>query len=142
MESRILCPTLADLSLAAQTILSDCGDQRIFALSGRMGVGKTSFIKALCKALGVIDLVSSPSFALVNEYLDPRGGQIYHFDFYRIKTIQEVMDLGYEEYFYSGSYCFLEWPELISELLPVHFVYIFLQELEDGSREIVWRIHS
>ena len=108
----------------------------VFAFYGKMGAGKTTFIKALCRELGVADTVNSPTFAIVNEYEDGQGEPVYHFDFYRIKKLDEVYDMGYEDYFYSGSLCFLEWPELIEELLPEDAVKVTIEETQDGSRLI------
>lgn len=99
-----------------------------------MGAGKTTFIKAVCEVLGVVDVVTSPTFAIVNEYTSGNGEPVYHFDFYRIKKLEEVFDMGYEDYFYSGSLCFIEWPELIEEVLPEDTVRITITEEEDGSR--------
>jgi tRNA threonylcarbamoyladenosine biosynthesis protein TsaE len=113
------------------------GDDTIFAFYGKMGAGKTTFIKALCKALGVEDEVNSPTFAIVNEYRSESTAElIYHFDFYRIKKVEEVYDLGYEDYFYSGALCFIEWPELIEELLPEDTKKISIEENNDGERII------
>ncbi len=101
-----------------------------------MGAGKTTFIKAICEVLGVEDVITSPTFALVNEYTSGDGDPIYHFDFYRIKKLDEVYDMGYEDYFYSDSLCFLEWPELIEEILPEDAVKVTITEMGDGSREV------
>ena len=98
--------------------------KRIFALKGVMGAGKTTLTKALCQEIGVKDVVLSPTFALINEYRTGQGESVYHLDFYRIQSLSEAFDLGYEEYFYSGSYCFIEWPEKIGQLLPSDCVYI------------------
>ena len=123
---------------AARQFVSQIGDHRVFAFYGSMGAGKTTFIKAVCEALGVEDVITSPTFAIVNEYSLPSGGRwegaLYHFDFYRIKKLEEVYDMGYEDYFYSGSFCFIEWPELIEELLPDDAVKVNIAEQEDGSR--------
>lgn len=121
MERRI--STLAELPEAAQTLLSYSGDMKIFLFYGEMGAGKTTLIKALCRCLGVSDTVSSPTFSIVNEYSSSEG-PVYHFDFYRLKTETEALDLGYEDYFYSGNYCFIEWPEKISNLIPPHSLKI------------------
>ena len=104
-----------------------------------MGAGKTTFIKAICEELGVQDVITSPTFAIVNEYSLPRqsegdGGRLFHFDFYRIKKLEEVYDMGYEDYFYSGALCFIEWPELIEELLPEDAVRVHIEQQPDGSR--------
>jgi tRNA threonylcarbamoyladenosine biosynthesis protein TsaE len=114
----ILCKTESDLVPAAEKLLSAHPSSRIFAFYGNMGVGKTTFIKVLCKYLCAADIVQSPSFSIINEYKTLRGESIFHFDFYRIRKIAEAYDIGYEDYFYSGAFCFIEWPELIEELLP------------------------
>jgi len=110
---------------------------RVVAFYGKMGAGKTTFIKALCKLLGVEDEVNSPTFAIINEYRSETTAElIYHFDFYRIKKLEEVYDLGYEDYFYSGALCFIEWPELVEELLPLDAKKVTITENSDGSRTI------
>ena len=91
-----------------------------------MGAGKTTFIKAICRVIGVVDVVQSPTFSIINEYKTPGGESVYHFDFYRIKKTEEAFDIGYEDYIYSGSYCFIEWPELIAELLPPETIRVTL----------------
>ena len=98
-----------------------------------MGSGKTTFIKSICKVLGSDDIINSPTFSLVNQYLTQDNESLFHFDFYRIEKLEEVMDIGYEEYFYSGSYCFIEWPEMIKELLPENFVYVKIEADEEGN---------
>lgn len=114
----------------------------VIAFYGKMGAGKTTFIKALCEELGVEDVITSPTFAIVNEYSLPLGGRLegalYHFDFYRIKKIEEVYDMGYEDYFYSGNLCLIEWPELIEDLLPEDALRVTIEEQPDGSRTITW----
>ena len=111
----------------------------VFAFYGKIGAGKTTFIKALCEALGVSDVVNSPTFSIVNEYRsDTTGELVYHFDFYRIEKLEEVYDMGYEDYFYSGALCFIEWPELVEELLPGDAVKVTVTEAEDGSRCIAF----
>jgi tRNA threonylcarbamoyladenosine biosynthesis protein TsaE len=102
----------------ADTLIRSYPGSRIFAFYGKMGAGKTTFIKEICHTLGATDVVQSPSFAIINEYKTTQGQSLYHFDFYRIRKIEEVYDIGYEDYLYSGNYCFLEWPELIEPLLP------------------------
>ena len=114
----IICKTESDLVPAAAHLLKAYPLSRVFAFYGKMGAGKTTFIKVLCQYLGAVDIVQSPSFAIINEYKARTGESIFHFDFYRIRKIEEAFDIGYEDYFYSGSYCFIEWPELIEELLP------------------------
>ena len=126
--------SLDNIQEAAKTFLQNMGNARVFAFYGKMGAGKTTFIKALCEQLGVEDVITSPTFALVNEYTSGKGEPIYHFDFYRIKKIEEVYDMGYEDYFYSGNLCLLEWPELIEDLLPEDAVKVTITEKEDGSR--------
>lgn len=122
----------------ARTILNDTGGGQVFAIEGKMGAGKTTFIKALCDVLGVRENVSSPTFSLVNEYGDANGQPVFHFDFYRIKKIDEVFDIGYEEYFYSNRYCFIEWPEMVLELLPESYVYLIIEVNDSGQRVISW----
>ena len=107
-----------DLPRAARAFLSHIGDHRILAFYGSMGAGKTTFITALCEALGVRDIVNSPTFTLVNEYRDAAGQPVYHFDFYRINRLSEALDIGLYEYLDSGAFCLIEWPEMIEELLP------------------------
>ena len=118
---------------AAQQFIREMGDSRVFAFYGKMGAGKTTFIKAICEELGVEDVITSPTFAIVNEYEAP-DTTIYHFDFYRIKKLEEVYDMGYEDYFYGGGLCFIEWPELIEELLPEDALSITITEQSDGTR--------
>lgn len=125
---------------AARAILKMCPNETIFALHGPMGAGKTTLVKAFCRALGVEDAGASPTFALVNEYSRKDGGVVYHFDFYRIRDISEVYDIGYEDYFFSGNLCFMEWPERIEELLPSRFVYITIEERDNAERQLDWRI--
>ena len=122
----------------AREFIKQMGDDTVFAFYGKMGAGKTTFIKALCKLLGVEDEVNSPTFAIINEYRSETTAElIYHFDFYRIKKLEEVYDLGYEDYFYSGALCFIEWPELVEELLPLDAKKVTITENADGSRTIV-----
>ena len=122
---------------AAQEFISHMGDCRVFAFYGSMGAGKTTFIKAVCEELGVTDVVTSPTFAIVNEY-ETSSRPIFHFDFYRIKKLEEVYDMGYEDYFYSDALCFIEWPELIEEVLPAEAVKVTITEKADGTRTIGW----
>ena len=129
--------SLEHIHEAAREFIAAMGDNTVFALYGKMGAGKTTFIKALCQELGVEDVVTSPTFAVINEYRSDIAGElIYHFDFYRIKKLEEVYDMGYEDYFYSGALCFIEWPELVEELLPGNTIKVTIEELEDGSRKL------
>lgn len=121
---------------AARDFIKEIGDRRVFAFYGKMGAGKTTFIKAVCEELGVEDVITSPTFAIVNEYGLPTGESLFHFDFYRIKKLEEVYDMGYEDYFYSGALCFIEWPELIEEVLPDDAVRVTITEAADGSRTV------
>ena len=119
----------------AREFVANMGQASVFAFYGKMGAGKTTFVKAICEELGVEDVITSPTFAIVNEYQSTKtGGPIYHFDFYRIKKLDDVYDMGYEDYFYSGAPCFLEWPELIEEILPNDAVKVTITEQEDGTR--------
>lgn len=119
---------------SAKEFIKNIGDKKVFAFYGKMGAGKTTFTKAICEVLGVKDVITSPTFAIVNEYTDGNGNPIYHFDFYRIKKLEEVYDMGYEDYFYSGNLCLLEWPELIEEILPDNAIKVKIEEQQDGSR--------
>ena len=134
MEIRI--NNIDEIAIAAQEFIDQMGDNTIFAFYGKMGAGKTTFIKAVCEALGVTDVINSPTFAIVNEYEAGNGDSIFHFDFYRIKKEQEVLDIGYEDYVYSGCLCFMEWPELIEDLLPEETIKVTIEEAEDGTRLI------
>lgn len=126
---------LNDIDNAAKAFVETMDQNTVYAFYGKMGAGKTTFIKAVCEALGVTEVVNSPTFSIVNEYRSETTGElIYHFDFYRIKKLDEVYDMGYEDYFYSGAVCFIEWPELIEELLPGDTVKVDIAEQEDGSR--------
>ena len=136
MKTTILIPTLERIHESARSFIEQMRDHTIFAFYGKMGTGKTTFIKALCEELGVEDGITSPSFAIVNEYHSPTAGPIFHFDFYRIKKLEEVYDMGYEDYFYSGHLCLIEWPELIEDLLPDDAVRIHIEEQTDGQREM------
>ena len=154
----ITIPSLEHIAEAAREFINAIGDRRVFAFYGSMGAGKTTFIKAVCEELGVKDQVTSPTFAIVNEYsidhspltIDHSDAQpavngqcsmvnvqkVYHFDFYRIKRLEEAYDMGCEEYFYSGSLCFIEWPELIEDLLPEDTVRVTITQQPDGQRLI------
>lgn len=135
MEIKI--KSLSEIEEAAKSFVEAMDQSTAFAFYGKMGAGKTTFIKAVCETLGVTDVVNSPTFSIVNEYRsDTTGELIYHFDFYRIKKLEEVYDMGYEDYFYSGAVCFIEWPELIEDLLPGDAVKVMIEEKEDGSRVV------
>ncbi len=129
-----------DVRLAAAKILESYGSHRIFAFYGTMGAGKTTLIKAICELLGSEDVVKSPTFSIVNEYDSP-AGSIFHFDFYRIENLSEVFDIGFEEYLASGSYCFLEWPELIAPLVPEEAVTINITVTGPEQRKITIAMH-
>lgn len=135
--TKIQVKTLDDLRPAACEFIRAMQDRTVFAFYGHMGAGKTTFVKAVCEELGVGDVVNSPTFSIVNEYNAETTGQvIYHFDFYRIRRLEEAYDMGAEDYFYSGRLCLIEWPELVEELLPIETVRVDIVENEDGSRTI------
>lgn len=121
---------------SALEFIKAMGDNTVFAFHGEMGAGKTTFIKAICEKLGVEDTINSPTFAIINEYRSATGELIYHFDFYRIKDEKEAFDFGYEDYFFSGSLCFIEWPERIESLLPHDVVHVTIKEEQDGKRSV------
>lgn len=129
-----------DLAAISKSLISEMGDKRIFAFEGKMGAGKTTLIKSVCESLGVEDVVSSPTFSLVNVYNDKNGNAIYHFDFYRIKKLEEVFDIGYEEYFYSGDYCLIEWPEMVKPLMPENYVLISIEVDKSENRIITYKL--
>lgn len=124
--------------VSALEILKQTESHRVYAFDGQMGAGKTTFIKKLCEEMGTMDVVNSPTFAIVNVYdvEQPYRGEVYHFDCYRLKDIREAMDFGAEEYLYSGNYCFIEWPEMIEALLPEDTVYIRIVPQENGDRQL------
>ena len=132
----IIIKDIESIGTAARQFVNEIGSHKVFAFYGTMGAGKTTFIKAVCEVLGVKDVITSPTFAIVNEY-ESDNGPIFHFDFYRIKKLEEVYDMGYEDYFYSGSLCFIEWPELIEDLLPEDAVRVTITEQPGGMRKIV-----
>jgi tRNA threonylcarbamoyladenosine biosynthesis protein TsaE len=132
----IQIPDRSKLGEAARTFLHETGKSRIFAFYGQMGAGKTTFIKAICKELGVTDVVTSPTFTLINEYRRPGHHDVYHFDFYRIKEVNEVFDFGFEEYTGGVCYCFMEWPEKIEPVLPPETVKVYISVNPDGSRTV------
>jgi len=132
----VILSTTSPTQLPAAEIISFAADTRIFLFYGDMGAGKTTLIKALCERLGTTENVTSPTFSIVNEYIGS-SHKIYHFDFYRLKNQSEALDMGYEEYFYSDAYCFIEWPEKIPDLLPQHYVNINIKVTGDTLREII-----
>jgi len=129
---------LDEIYQAAKEFIANMDNRTVFAFYGKMGVGKTTFIKAICEGLGVTDVINSPTFAIINEYRSESTAElIYHFDFYRINKLSEAEDIGTEDYFYSGALCFIEWPEKIEELLPGDVVNVNIEENADGSRTVV-----
>ena len=125
-----------DLNKIAESLLEKFPDKRIFAFYGEMGAGKTTFIKSICENLGVIDTVSSPTFAIINVYKTAESEDIYHFDLYRLNTIEEFYDIGYEDYFFSDSYCFIEWPEKVERLLPEDIVRVYIEVDESNDKRV------
>ena len=137
MPDKVICKNIDNLHEVSVKLLTKYPLRKIFAFYGELGSGKTTFIKTICKSLRVADIVNSPTFAIINVYKASDGENIYHFDFYRLKSIEEVFDIGYEDYFYSGSYCFIEWPEKIENLLPDHTIKVYIEvNKSDGSRII------
>lgn len=136
---RICIKDLSELRPAAAEFVARVLERpAVIAFYGKMGAGKTTFVRALCEELGIGDSVNSPTFSIVNEYLTAEGEAVYHFDFYRINRVEEAFDLGFEDYMYSGRTCFIEWPELVEELLPTDTVRVSISEEEDGSRTLEW----
>ena len=125
--------SLEELKDATEQLISFSGSEKIYLFYGEMGAGKTTLIKSLCESLGTKESVTSPTFSIVNEY-QGESAKIYHFDFYRLKNQSEALDLGYEEYFYSGNYCFIEWPEKIPDLLPDHYIRVDVQVMGENER--------
>lgn len=159
MNMEIRITDIEHIREAAREFIKHIGNHRVFALYGAMGAGKTTFVKAICEELGVEDVITSPTFAIVNEYslplspskrmgdneeaklpflLEEAGGRLYHFDFYRVKKLEEAYDMGYEDYFYSGALCFIEWPELIEDILPDDAVRVSIIEQKDGCRLVTF----
>ena len=136
LEKGIVLVNAQGIEVRATDILDKCGSARVFAFDGKMGAGKTTFIKHLCEAMGTEDVVNSPTFAIVNVYEVASGEEVYHFDCYRIKDIREAMDFGAEEYLYSGNYCFIEWAEMIEPLLPEDTVWVKIEVEENGERTL------
>lgn len=128
-KTELISKSTADLKQASKSILEFAGPVKVWIFYGDMGAGKTTFIKEICNTLGVIDVVTSPTFSLVNEYENQQGDQVFHFDFYRIKNEREALDIGIEDYFYSGNYCFIEWPSKIPNLIPEEHLEITISEI-------------
>ncbi len=133
---RIEIPSLSSIDAAAKQLVEAFGDHTKVAFSGEMGAGKTTLIQAVCRQLGVCEIVNSPTFALINEYFTDSGDSVYHFDLYRINDISELYDMGYEDYFFSDAYCFIEWPEKAADLLPPNLLFLTITVNEDGSRTV------
>ena len=131
--------SIEEIHDTAKKFVKKIGNKKIFAFNGKMGAGKTTFIKAICEVMGVKETINSPTFSIVNEYEAADGSIIYHFDCYRINKIQEALDLGAEEYLYSGNLCFIEWSENIAPLLPDTLVNVDIHEIENKKREIIIR---
>ena len=140
MSNSIVIPSLSEIDRAAEEFLRRIGEHRLVAFRASMGAGKTTFITALCRRLGVrSDAVSSPTFAIVNEYRTAAGEPVYHFDFYRITKLEEALDIGLYDYLDSGALCLMEWPENIEEILPEETLKVYITVGEDGSRTISWQ---
>lgn len=137
MTHKIHIKNLDCIDAAAAEFVDTIGDFRVFAFYGPMGVGKTTFINAVCRRLGTPDITNSPSFSIVNEYIDREGNSIYHFDCYRFERPEEALDIGIEEYFYSGNLCLIEWPERIEPLLPDDTVTVEIAEDPDTAERTV-----
>jgi tRNA threonylcarbamoyladenosine biosynthesis protein TsaE len=135
----LICKRLTGLDDISRGLLRHFPDQRVFGFSGPMGAGKTTLIRSFCRVLGVVDVVNSPTFSIINEYKTDRNDSIYHLDFFRLAKAEELYDIGYEDYLFSGHYCLIEWPEKFEELLPDNFVYIQISINEkDQSRTITY----
>ena len=138
MSKKVIINGLSHIEEAAREFLSKKGDTPVIALYGEMGAGKTTFTKSLCKVLGVLDGVNSPTFTLINEYRTSDGETIYHFDFYRINKLEEAFDIGFEEFVESGNLCIIEWPEKIEQILPPDTLRVKISVLDDGKRELIF----
>ena len=141
-ELELVSNGLDDLPTVASRIIEFAQDQMIWLFIGEMGAGKTTLIKTLCQSLGVVDQVSSPTFSIVNEYATEKSKTVYHFDFYRLEDITEAIGIGAEDYFFSGNICLIEWPQVISPLLPDEFVTVHIEELLTGERKIILKHHG
>ena len=137
--NKLIIKSVDQIDQVAEAFLALTSKYKVIAFNGAMGAGKTTFIKAICKKLEVIDQVNSPTFAIINEYASVWGDLIYHFDFYRLKNLKEAMDIGTEDYFYSGNKCFLEWPDVVEDILPEDSLRVDIVEI-DGKREITFSL--
>lgn len=137
MAFEFRCRKTEELELIAADLIAGFPDQRLFVLSGSMGAGKTTLIQSLCRVLQVVDVVNSPTFSIVNEYLTAEGSSVFHFDLYRLRKEEELLDIGYEDYFYSGSYCFVEWPEMAAGLIPDDCIHIWITVDETSSERTI-----
>lgn len=142
VEKKLVNNGIIDLPEIAKSIISFAGGLKIWLFYGEMGVGKTTLIKEICSLMEVEDNVTSPTYSIVNEYETQKGEKVCHFDFYRIRNEEEVLDIGYEEYFYSGHYCFVEWPEKIPNFIPEKYLKVDIKSLEDNSRLILLSKHE
>lgn len=136
-QIKFTCENIQQLDEIAQQILEYRPGEKIYLISGKMGAGKTTFIKSMCKILNVVDVVNSPTFSIINEYKTLGGDRIFHFDLYRIKSAVELLDIGYEEYIDSGDFCLIEWPELANGLMPSSFVMINIEVEEDSGTRLI-----
>ena len=135
---KILIKDIKDIQSSAKDFISQFSEPSVIAFIGEMGAGKTTFIKAICKELDVTDTVNSPTFAIINEYETKNSKSIYHFDLYRMEKPEEVLDIGFEDYLYSGNWCFIEWPEIAERYFPEQVTKVKIEEVEDGQRELTF----
>lgn len=141
MKKSFTIQSVDELGIVAKALIETMTEASIFAFFGSMGAGKTTFIKVICSLLGVENVVNSPTFAVINEYVHPNGEPIFHFDFYRLNSAQEAIDIGYQEYIESGYLCLMEWPDKIENLLPENCVYVYIQSEDNtGLRTISWEV--
>jgi tRNA threonylcarbamoyladenosine biosynthesis protein TsaE len=138
----LTCSSLKDLPEIARRILNFGGKAKVISFEGELGAGKTTLIKEICKILGVEDNVSSPTFAIINEYLDSGDNPVYHFDFYRVKNIEEGMDIGTEDYFYSGDVCLIEWPQMVADLIPEESIFVNIEVKGEETRVFHLKRHD
>lgn len=141
-NKELICKSLDDLPAVAKQIIDFGSNTPIWLFLGEMGAGKTTLIKQIGDIMHVVDQVSSPTFAIVNEYITRADQKIYHFDFYRLESVEEAIEIGAEEYFFSGNLCLIEWPQIIADLLPDHYMTIEVEELLSGQRKIILSHHG